>query len=325
MDIERLDYRSLIVFESVARHLNAGLAANELGMSSSTVSRHMGNLREVFEDVLFIRRSQGFIPTDKAMEILPTVQRLIQSYGELRQSHTRFDPRTAKEHFTIYAYNEFTYATNRAVHEVILPQAPQLSFEVRTLSSDCSRAIENGDIDFAVVYENFGGNKLVADLISPTEEMYLVAREGHPVFHDTITLENLCRFPYFELDNYDDIPCPLLAQVAAKQGLSVKVAGFTDNLAALTRHLLDSSAIAMSCNAFTRDYLKLVKRMRTCKLPDEVTEMLIGQIDVGRTVGNYLVYSSINQSVCHDWVKQQLLNSLRSQWYEALEKGPKPL
>ncbi|WP_417344603.1 LysR family transcriptional regulator [Ferrimonas sp.] len=325
MDIERLDYRSLIVFESVARHLNAGLAANELGMSSSTVSRHMGNLREVFEDVLFIRRSQGFVPTDKALEILPTVQRLIQSYGELRHSHTRFDPSTAKEHFTIYAYNEFTYATNRAVHEVILPQAPQLSFEVRTLSSDCSRAIENGDIDFAVVYENFNGNKLVGELFAPVEEMYLVAREGHPVFHDELTLESLCRFPYFELDNYDDVPCPLLAQVAAQRGLSLKVAGYTDNLAALSRHLLDTGAIALSCCAFTRDYMKLVKRMRTCRLPDQLTQSMFSQVEVDRTIGNYLVYSSINQSACHDWVKQELLNSLSAQWYEALENGPKPL
>ncbi|SDI31988.1 DNA-binding transcriptional regulator, LysR family [Ferrimonas sediminum] len=318
MDIEHLDYRSLTVFESVSRHLNAGLAANELGMSSSTVSRHMANLREVFQDVLFIRRCHGFVPTDKATQILPIINRILMDYQELKSSHTQFDPSTAREHFTIYAYNEFTYITNKAVNEVILPKAPNLSFEVRTLSSDCSRAIENGDIDFAVVYENFGGDKLIGELISPTEEMYLIAKEGHSVFNAEPTLENLCRHPYFELDNFDDIPCPLLSQVARQHGLELKVAGYTDNLAALSRHLMDTNAIALSCNAFTREYLKLVRNLRTCTLPKEVTRQLIDLIDVGRTVGNYLVYSQINQSPTHNWVKQQLLDTLRAEWYRNL-------
>ncbi|WP_298443965.1 LysR family transcriptional regulator [uncultured Ferrimonas sp.] len=319
MDIEQLDYRSLVVFESISRHLNAGLAANELGMSNSTISRHLANLREVFQDVLFIRRAHGFVPTDKASQILPLVTQLLADYDNLRKRHTQFDPASAKEHFTIYAFNEFTYATNRIVNDLILPQAPSLSFEVRTLSMDCRREIENGDIDFAVVYENLVSDRLVCDLFSPTEEMYLVAKADHQIFQREITLERLYRYPYFELDNFGDVCCPLLASVAQQQQQTLEVAGYIDNLAALCRHLQDSNATSMSCNVFSKEFLGMVNNIRTERLPDEITKTLLAEINVGRPVGNYLVYSQINQSACHTWVKQQLFNGLKDAWYKALQ------
>ncbi|MCG9745184.1 LysR family transcriptional regulator [Shewanella sp. Isolate8] len=318
MNIDKLDYQSLIIFESISRHLNAGLVANELGISISSVSRHLGILRDIFKDVLFIRRAQGFVLSDKAVQLLPYIKQLLHDYQVIKHNHIHFNPLTAKGHFKIYAYNEFTYVINKVINQQILPQAPNLTFEVRTLSSDCSRAIEHGEIDFAVVYENFKDHKIIHEMLSPTEELFLIAKEGHAVFSEEFTLANLCQYDYFTLDNYNDLNQPLIEQLAKQQGIAVNVVGATDNIAALSRHILDGRAISMSCNVFTREFYSLVKGIQTAPLPRELTEQLLAQINVGRTVGNYLIYSEINQSPTHHWLKQQLFTHLSEEWQLAM-------
>ncbi|MXR67680.1 LysR family transcriptional regulator [Shewanella insulae] len=320
MNIDKLDYHSLVIFESISRHLNAGLVANELGMSISSVSRHLGILRDIFKDALFIRRAQGFVLSDKAIQLLPYIKQLLHDYQVIKHNHIHFNPLTARGHFKIYAYNEFTYVINKVIHQYILTQAPNLSFEVRTLSSDCSRAIEHGEIDFAVVYERFKDHKIISEMFSPTEELFLIAKEGHPVFSEAFTLENLCQYDYFSLDNYNDLSIPLLEQLGKKEGMAVNMLGATDNIAALSRHILDSRAISMSCNVFTREFYALIKGIQTAPLPSELTERLLEQITVGRRVGNYLIYSEINQSPTHHWLKQQLFNGIRDEWYLAMRR-----
>ena len=320
MNIDKLDYQSLIIFESISRHLNAGLVANELGISISSVSRHLGILRDIFKDVLFIRRAQGFVLSDKAVQLLPYIKQLLHDYQVIKHNHIHFNPLTAKGHFKIYAYNEFTYVINKVINQQILPQAPNLTFEVRTLSSDCSRAIEHGEIDFAVVYENFKDHKIIHEMLSPTEDLFLIAKEGHAVFSEEFTLENLCQYDYFAMDNYNDLSQPLIAQLAKQQGIAVNVIGATDNIAALSRHILDSRAISMSCNVFTREFCEIIKGLRTATLPSQLTAHLLKQINVGRRVGNYLISSEINQSTTHHWLKQQLFNNIRDEWYLAVKR-----
>lgn len=101
MNIDKLDYHSLIIFESISRHLNAGLVANELGMSISSVSRHLGILRDIFKDVLFIRRAQGFVLSDKAIQLLPYIKQLLHDYQVIKHNHIHFNPLTARGHFNL--------------------------------------------------------------------------------------------------------------------------------------------------------------------------------------------------------------------------------
>jgi hypothetical protein len=170
-----------------------------------------------------------------------------------------------------------------------------------------------------VVYENFKDHKIISEMLSPTEEMFLIAKAGHPVFDDELTVDNLCKYGYFELDNFNDLCSPLLEQIAKQQGKSLRITGATDNIAALSRHIIDTNSISMSCNVFTREYYDLVSPIQTCTLPHELTEQLLGMINVGRTVGNYLIYSEINQSPTHHWLKQQLFNTIKYEWYLAME------
>lgn len=318
MDINQLDHKALLVFDAVARHLNASLAANELGLSSSCISRQINSLRAIFEDVLFIRRAQGFVMTTKAEQALPMVREILSGYQAL-SCQTRFDPAQSHRQFTLVAYNEFTYAVAKVIRDTLLPQAPNMKFKIRNLTSDCYRNLENGEIDFAIVYEQFGGKKLLADLISPTGHLYLIAKENHPVFLQPLSFESLLNYRYFELDNFDDLSTPLICQYAQKRDCQVDVVGYTDNLADLSRHLLDTNALALTCNLFTLEFVRLIRPLRAVPLPQPVTQALLNEIQSERPVGNYLVYSSINQSPAHQWVKTQLRDALSAYWHQLLQ------
>ncbi|MFQ6372266.1 LysR family transcriptional regulator [Shewanella sp. YIC-542] len=319
MKFEKLNYTSLVVYESMCRHKNAGLVSNELSMSVSAISRQLALLRDIFQDTLFIRRAYGFVLTDKATKMLPYVRDILSKYDNLRTSYTMFSPAASTGHFRIYAYDEFTYTINKVIFERIATQVPDVTFEVRTLAANCSRALENGDIDFAVIYENFGGDKIRGEMISPTEDIYLLSRNNHPVLETPLAVDDIIKCKYICLDNFNDLDSPLIKQLALSEGKDIDVIGATDNIASLGRHILDTNCISMTCNAFTCEYFTGVPGIQVTRLSREFSEKLLSFIQVGRTPGNYLVYSEINSSPLHQWLKTQLFEGIQDEWYSGVE------
>lgn len=66
MSVDQLTVQQLKIILAVYKHKSASLAAAELGVTNSTVSRALAAARSVFDDVLFVRTANGFVPTNKA-------------------------------------------------------------------------------------------------------------------------------------------------------------------------------------------------------------------------------------------------------------------
>ncbi|MCL1160735.1 LysR family transcriptional regulator [Shewanella chilikensis] len=73
-DIKRLDYELMQVLIAIDEHRNCQNAAHALRISNSAMSRYLKQLREIFDDTLYIRRASGFIPTHKASQLLPMIR-----------------------------------------------------------------------------------------------------------------------------------------------------------------------------------------------------------------------------------------------------------
>ncbi len=192
--IDQLNYNQLKVFISVYEHGQSHQAANELGMTASGVSRTLKILREIFKDSLFIRRASGFVATEKTHQLIPMAKSLVEQYQQIEMQHSVFTPAESGGQYIIHAYDEFVYAVKKVIRDEILLEAPNLRFDVRVLTHDCSMELANGDMDFVVVYEGFNGKGLNYEMFAETDSLYLLARRDHPLLSQPLTLEAISHY-----------------------------------------------------------------------------------------------------------------------------------
>ncbi|MEZ9198909.1 LysR family transcriptional regulator [Shewanella sp. 10N.286.54.B9] len=317
--IDQLNYNQLKVFIAIYEHGQSHQAANELGMTASGVSRTLKILRDIFKDSLFIRRCSGFVATEKTHQLIPMAKSLVEQYQKIEMQHSVFTPAESGGQFVIHAYDEFVYAVQKVVRNDILKEAPNLRFDVRVLTHDCSTELANGDMDFVVVYEGFNAKNLNYEMFSETDSLYILAQRDHPIFHQTITLENLSRYACLEIDNYDDLACPLLVNLCREQDLCMEVEGYTDSLASAMRLLSETDAITLSCNQFTRQFVNMLPDINYIKLPDDLAQKCRVRRRENREIGNYVLFGDTNHSAAFNWVKSKLICGLEREWRIASE------
>ncbi|GIU20091.1 LysR family transcriptional regulator [Shewanella sp. c952] len=318
--LSQLNYNQLRVFISIYEHGQSYQAATELGMTASSISRTLKMLRDTFDDPLFIRRTSGFIATEKTHLLVPMAKFLIEQYQKIEMQHSVFTPAHSGGQYVIHAYDEFIYAVQKVIRNDILPEAPNLSFEVRTLNNDCSKELANGDMDFAVVYEKFNGRNLHCEMFAETDSLYIFAHSNHPIHDQEITIENLSKYSYLELDNYDDLSCPILVNLCREHGLEMAIEGYTDSLASAVRLLSETESITLNCNQFTRQFIKITPNIRAIKLSDELAQMCRVRRRQHRKIGNYVLFGDSNNSTVFNWVKSKLLYGLERDWNLASEE-----
>lgn len=56
-------YSSLLLLKTLCEKRNLAAAAEVLGLSASSASRHLSEMRELFDDKLFTRFPGGLVPT----------------------------------------------------------------------------------------------------------------------------------------------------------------------------------------------------------------------------------------------------------------------
>src|SRR3546814_3007193 len=65
MNIDDLDFRHLLLLDSMIRHHSVSAAANELDIAQPTASHSLARLRRVLDDPLLVRAGGGMEPTPR--------------------------------------------------------------------------------------------------------------------------------------------------------------------------------------------------------------------------------------------------------------------
>ena len=70
----RIDLNLLQYLDVLLRERNVTRAASHLSLSQPAMSNGLGRLRNLFDDPLFIRTSDGMTPTERALELQPVIR-----------------------------------------------------------------------------------------------------------------------------------------------------------------------------------------------------------------------------------------------------------
>ena len=148
--LHRIDLNLLVYLDVLLRECNVTQAANQLGLSQPAMSNGLRRLRDLFNDPLLVRTSDGMTPTARALELEPLVRDILSGIERAIQPTSEFDPMDAKQVIRVMASDYAESTLFPAVLQKLREFAPGLTLDVMTPSDVSFLDVERGKIDLVI-------------------------------------------------------------------------------------------------------------------------------------------------------------------------------
>lgn len=150
MNVARVDLNLLVYLDVLLREKSVTKAAGQLGISQPAMSNGLKRLRDLFDDPLLIRTSEGMTPTERAQELGPIIRDVLTVIDQAVQPRTEFNAESSKRVFRIMASD---YAESTLIPSVLTELrhiAPSISLDIMTPSDVSFLDVEQGRVDMAI-------------------------------------------------------------------------------------------------------------------------------------------------------------------------------
>ena len=148
--VNRIDLNLLVYLDALLRERNVTQAANQLNLSQPAMSNGLRRLRELFDDPLLVRTSDGMTPTERALELEPIVREVLTSIDRAVQPRSDFEPESARRVFRIMASDYAESTLLPTVLDKLRDLAPGLTLDIMTPSDVSFLDVERGKVDMVI-------------------------------------------------------------------------------------------------------------------------------------------------------------------------------
>ena len=150
MNLSRVDLNLMVYLDVLLREKNVTRAAEQLGITQPALSNGLRRLRDLFNDPLLVRTSEGMTPTERALELQPQIRHILASVEQAVLPVSDFEVTKSSRVFRIMAsdYAESTLLT--ALLFQLREDAPNITLDILTPSDVTFQDLEQGKIDMAV-------------------------------------------------------------------------------------------------------------------------------------------------------------------------------
>jgi len=196
MNIDELKY-----LLAVSKYKSFSLAADELCISQSSLSKHIKNLENEFNTILIDRKSRTLDLTEAGGDFIVYAEKLLDTYNELvinMRNHSSIKKGTIKL-AAIPVMSQYGIASTLASFSVSYPHIP---IELTEKENDyILKMIRNLDIDLAVMRMEYIPEGLVDSYPLMEDELVLVTSKDHPFAQmQSIDLEDTAHEKFILLD-----------------------------------------------------------------------------------------------------------------------------
>ncbi len=150
MNLNRIDLNLLVYLDALLRERNVTHAANQLNLSQPAMSNGLRRLRELFDDPLLVRTSDGMTPTERALELEPVVREVLGTIDRAVQPRSEFDPGSARRVFRIMASDYAEATLFPTVLGKLRNLAPGITLDIMTPSDVSFLDVERGKVDMVI-------------------------------------------------------------------------------------------------------------------------------------------------------------------------------
>ena len=199
----------------ICRLRSLSAAAKEMHMAKSTASQLISQLQNDLGFQLFIRRTNGLVPTKRLETDLPKFRTIVDTAKELLDPGC-FSPETLTGQFTIMAADNAYSLYVAPVMKTILAKAPLLQIHIISFQNpeEANQELLNGHIDLAI-HPYIDTDPQLRYLILSELRFRLLVRKEHPLaalykktgelhLHDLKPYAQI--FPNFNVNRVEHVP-----------------------------------------------------------------------------------------------------------------------
>ncbi len=189
VNLSSLDLNLLVVFDAILKDRNITVAARRVGLSQPAMSSALARLRKVFDDPLFVRASNGMLPTPHAQLLAAPIQRACELVVSALEIDTAFEPATATNTFRFYMTDIGEAVYLPKLIGAIAQRAPGVKLKLLRIPEQGEQAaMAAGDVDLAVGFfpdlqAGFFQQRLYSD------EFVCLVRADHPQVQDRMSVQ----------------------------------------------------------------------------------------------------------------------------------------
>jgi DNA-binding transcriptional LysR family regulator len=188
MNVRGVDLNLLVYLDVLLKERNVTRAAESMGISQPAMSNGLRRLRDLFNDPLLVRTSDGMTPTERAEQLQPIVREVLASIEKAVEPRKEFNAAEADRVFRISVsdYTESTLLPH--LMRRLRSEAPNITLDVLTPSDISYQDVEQGTIDlvinrFDVLPQSFHQMTIWRDTFS-------CLLSSHNPIRDAFTLDN---------------------------------------------------------------------------------------------------------------------------------------
>jgi DNA-binding transcriptional LysR family regulator len=220
-----IDLNLFLVLHAVLSEGSVTRAAQKLHVTQSAVSNALARLRDLLQDPLFVRHGRGLVPTPRARELAPLVQRAM---GELQAAvdGSAFVPAKSTRRFTLAWSDAQAIAHLPALLPRFERELPDATLRIVTVDFlVATNGLALGEVDVAFGPVQAALPPLLHEPVY-TEEVVLAVRRDHAKAIRCLLREQFDSIEFVDIQlalGQDGVGNLLMTELLAHHGLSWRV------------------------------------------------------------------------------------------------------
>jgi DNA-binding transcriptional LysR family regulator len=269
--ITPFDLNLLPIAVALYEELSVSRAARRLGMSQPAVSRALGRLRTALNDPLFVRRSNGIVPTPRAHVLVGAARPHLQRLEQDLLSDEAFDPASSTRPIRLAISDVAELAFFPAVIEHFRRQAPQCQVRAVTLTEPQLRdALESGDADVAAGYYPALAAKSFRQRRLSRHGFACLMRAGHPLWKRRLSVTAYLAAEHIVVRS-EGRSQELLERFIERKRLRRRAAVYTSHVLSVPFIVMDSDLVATLPYAVVTRFTALTSQVVAALPPFDIS------------------------------------------------------
>jgi DNA-binding transcriptional LysR family regulator len=254
VNLGNIDLNLLVVLEAVLQEQSATRAAARLHVTQSAISSALRRLRELFDDPLMLRTRHGFVPTQRALQLAPELERVLAGARALL---------TPADNDLASSARVFSIAATDAISVVLIPRLvpalqrsmPHARLRVVTVERElASNGLARGEVDLLIGIPPTLPSGCSGEIIYE-DDIVCAVRADHPSVGKRLSLEHYVELPHAEVALFGE-PDDRVDQALARVGHTRKILISVPHFSSIPFALAHSDCVAIMGRRLARVYAK---------------------------------------------------------------------
>ena len=175
-----MTYLQMICFISLAETQKMSITASSLGLSLSTLSKHIDRLEDEFSATLFVKRGSKKVLTREGELIYPSIKYMAKQHDDMRREIRTHTSSTYDAHMSI----AIGYQQSHVMRQIMafIKAHPEIEVAVTECSaSEVCAMVDSGKADIGIVCEQIINKKYPLSHPISRDKLCAVVSENHPL------------------------------------------------------------------------------------------------------------------------------------------------